>query len=135
MTMNVQVDNSSLDDEEAYSGVDDILLGLDGGSSSAQQRQEFQEFYDAQLPNMKEESPGLKMSQYKDEGFQLWRRRVELANSTCIISTSIYSMDDDIGNMTENMAHCIETSIEYYNIVCLFHYHANNLLAISWSSS
>ena len=22
-------------------------------------------------------------------------------------------MDDDIGNMTENMAHCIETSIEY----------------------
>jgi len=77
--MNVQVDNSlSAEDEEMYNGIDDILLGLDKGASSSAQGQAFQEFYDAQLPNMKEEFPGLKMSQYKDKIFQLWRRRVKL---------------------------------------------------------
>jgi hypothetical protein len=73
--MNVQVDNSLLNDEEMYNGIDEILLGLDKGASSSAQGQAFQEFYDAQLPNMKEEFPGLKMSQYKDKIFQLWRRR------------------------------------------------------------
>jgi len=75
--MNVQVDNSlSAEDEEMYNGIDDILLGLDKGASSSGQGQAFQGFYDAQLPNMKEEFPGLKMSQYKDKIFQLWRRRM-----------------------------------------------------------
>lgn len=72
--MDVQVDNSLLNDEEMYSGIDDILLGLDGNAK--EERRAFQEFYQTQLPIMKEDNPGLKISQYKDKIFQLWKRKM-----------------------------------------------------------
>ena len=72
--MDVQVDNSLLDDGEMYSGIDDILLGLDGNAK--EERRAFQEFYQTQLPIMKEDNPGLKISQYKDKIFQLWKRKM-----------------------------------------------------------
>jgi hypothetical protein len=34
-------------------------------------------FYEAQLPILKEELPGLKLSQYKDRIFDLWKRSPE----------------------------------------------------------
>ena len=73
-TMNAQVENSRLDNEEGYTGIDDILQGLDGNAK--EERRAFQTFYDAELPEMKERNPGLKISQYKDKIFQLWRRKM-----------------------------------------------------------
>ena len=70
--METKVENSRLVEEEVYTGIDDILDGL----SSKEQHQAFQEFYDTQLPVMKEDMPGLKMSQYKDKIFQLWKRKM-----------------------------------------------------------
>lgn len=72
--MNAQVENSRLDNEEAYTGIDDILEGLEGNAK--EERRAFQTFYDAELPEMKERNPGLKISQYKDKIFQLWRRKM-----------------------------------------------------------
>lgn len=72
--MNAQVENSRFDNEEAYTGIDDILEGLEGNAK--EERRAFQTFYDAELPEMKERNPGLKISQYKDKIFQLWRRKM-----------------------------------------------------------
>lgn len=72
--MNAQVDNSVSDDGEVFTGIDDILQGFDGNAKEEQRA--FQEFYQTQLPIMKEDNPGLKMSQYKDKIFQLWRRKM-----------------------------------------------------------
>ena len=72
--MNAQVDNSVSDDGEVFTGIDDILQGFDGNAK--EERRAFQEFYQTQLPIMKEDNPGLKMSQYKDKIFQLWRRKM-----------------------------------------------------------
>ena len=72
--MHAQIDNSLSDDGEVFTGIDDILQGLDGNAK--EERRAFQEFYQTQLPIMKEDNPGLKMSQYKDKIFQLWRRKM-----------------------------------------------------------
>ena len=69
--MNVQINNTLNEGEEEVTGIDNILDVLSNNTTSSMS---FDDFYNQQLPILKEESPGLRLSQYKDKIFQLWKK-------------------------------------------------------------
>merc|ERR1719503_17006 len=68
--------NREVDVVEA-SGVDAALAALDVGAEGKEKKMTFKEFEELQLPGVKEENPGLKMSQLKEKVFKLWERAPE----------------------------------------------------------
>lgn len=81
--------NNRLDDEEDFvhaTGLDDALdtLHIAVGSSGKadehperRQKAAYAAYYNAMLPVMKEEHPGLKLSQYKERIFDMWKTAPE----------------------------------------------------------
>jgi hypothetical protein len=82
--------NKALDDDNAaVSGIDGALeslnIGVGGGGSGAagtgtsgpSAKALFKAFEERTLREMKQEHPGLKLSQYKDKIFQLWKKSPE----------------------------------------------------------
>ena len=73
------------DDFEDVSGLDAAIdvLGISGstkgGDNHPERRQKaaYNAYYDAQLPIMKSEFPGLKLSQYKERIFENWKTAPE----------------------------------------------------------
>lgn len=81
--------NNRLDDEEDFvhaSGLDDALdtlhvaVGAGGKADEHPERRQkaaYAAYYAAMLPVMKEEYPGLKLSQYKERIFDAWKTAPE----------------------------------------------------------
>lgn len=76
--------NNHLDEDfEHGSGLDaaiDILSLNDGGHEDHPERRQkaaYRAYYEAMLPILKQEHPGLKLSQYKERIFDLWRTAPE----------------------------------------------------------
>jgi len=76
--------NDNLEDKEAdASGIDAAIgalggLGVGGGAGGPAPTQNMKAAYAAfeekEMPNLKEDRPGLKMSQYKEALFKLWKK-------------------------------------------------------------
>lgn len=73
--------NKALDEENAASGIDGALGALSistgGGDSNTSAKGLFKAYEARMMPTMKEEYPGLKLSQYKEKIFQSWKRSPE----------------------------------------------------------
>ena len=70
--MNIEINNTLEDGEEFITGIDNIL---DGFSNDDEKKfMTYDEFYKQQLEFLKQESPGLRLSQYKDKIFNLWKK-------------------------------------------------------------
>lgn len=73
------------DDFEHTTGLDDavdLLSGVMGGTKidehpERRQKALYNAYFDAQLPILKEEQPGLKLSQYKERIFEMWKTSPE----------------------------------------------------------
>eukprot|EP00811_Abedinium_folium_P016194 NODE_25136_length_598_cov_1.666667.p3 GENE.NODE_25136_length_598_cov_1.666667~~NODE_25136_length_598_cov_1.666667.p3 ORF type:complete len:81 (-),score=25.87 NODE_25136_length_598_cov_1.666667:355-597(-) len=60
------------------SGIDAMLNALgDTGAAPKASRMTYKEFESANLDRIKDDHPGLKMSQYKDRCFKAWERSPE----------------------------------------------------------
>ena len=60
---------------EGASGLDGALQSLDVSVTEAKSAKAwYKEFEERMLPEMKEEYPGLRLSQYKEKIFQLWKK-------------------------------------------------------------
>ena len=68
--MNVQINNKLDEDEEEVTGIDNILDVFSNNNSVMT----YDEFYKQQIPLIKEKYPGLRLSQYKDKIFHLWKK-------------------------------------------------------------
>jgi uncharacterized protein YpmB len=72
--------NKALDGEGAAAGIDGALDVLNIGKSPAGEPSKkalFKAFEERKMSELKEELPGLKMSQYKDKVFNLWKKSPE----------------------------------------------------------
>ena len=73
--------NKAMDAENAASGIDGALQAMDisGGGAAAipSAKALFKAFEEAKMPEVKEDYPGLKLSQYKDKIFQMWKKSPE----------------------------------------------------------
>ena len=76
--MNVQINNKLDENEEEITGIDNILDAF----SNDNLIMTYDEFYKQKLEALKSAFPGLRLSQYKDKIFQLWKKspHFELAN-------------------------------------------------------
>ena len=69
----------------ANKAIDDLVSGIDGalqglgieGSSGPGNKALYKAFEERMLPQMKDDYPGLKLSQYKDKIFQTWKKSPE----------------------------------------------------------
>lgn len=68
--MNVKINNTLNDDEESITGIDNILDSF----SNSNDTKTYDEFYNEKLEALKKAFPGLRLSQYKDKIFQLWKK-------------------------------------------------------------
>ena len=68
--MDVQINNTLNDDEECLTGIDNILNSFSG----SEEVMTYDEFYKQKLEALKLAFPGLRLSQYKDKIFQLWKK-------------------------------------------------------------
>ena len=68
--MDVQINNTLNDDEECITGIDNILDSFSGN----EEVMTYDEFYKQKLEALKIAFPGLRLSQYKDKIFQLWKK-------------------------------------------------------------
>lgn len=71
--------NKALDEENAASGIDGALQAMDiSGSGPVLSAKGLFKAYEARMmPEMKEDYPGLKLSQYKEKIFQKWKKSSE----------------------------------------------------------
>lgn len=75
--------NKALDEENAASGIDGALDSLNisvGGGAAAgtpSGKALYKAFEERMMPEMKQDYPGLKLSQYKDKIFQQWKKSSE----------------------------------------------------------
>ena len=72
--------NKALDEDNAVSGIDGALQGLGigvDGSSVPSNKALYKAFEERMMVQMKEDYPGLKLSQYKDKIFQAWKKSPE----------------------------------------------------------
>jgi len=70
--------NKALDEENAASGIDGALDAMDiGGGQATSTKGLFKAYEERMMPQMKEEYPGLKLSQYKEKIFQKWKKSPE----------------------------------------------------------
>jgi hypothetical protein len=68
--MNVQINNTLNDDEECITGIDNILDSFSGN----EEVMTYDEFYKQKLEALKTGFPGLRLSQYENKIFQLWKK-------------------------------------------------------------
>jgi len=68
--MDVQINNTLNDDEECITGIDNILDSFSDNNDTMT----YDEFYKQKLEALKIAFPGLRLSQYKDKIFQLWKK-------------------------------------------------------------
>ena len=68
--MDVQINNTLNDDEECITGIDNILDSFSDNNNTVT----YDEFYKQKLEALKIAFPGLRLSQYKDKIFQLWKK-------------------------------------------------------------
>mmetsp|Transcript_55282 Transcript_55282/g.134276 ORF Transcript_55282/g.134276 Transcript_55282/m.134276 type:complete len:249 (-) Transcript_55282:584-1330(-) len=73
--------NKALDEDNVVSGIDGALQGLALGgvdsSSVPSNKALYKAFEERMMTQMKEDYPGLKLSQYKDKIFQAWKKSPE----------------------------------------------------------
>jgi len=72
--------NKASDEENVASGIDGALASLDvgaGSSNSAPAKGLYKAYEERMMPEMKEDYPGLKLSQYKEKIFQKWKKSPE----------------------------------------------------------
>jgi hypothetical protein len=73
--------NKSIMEEGATSGIDAGLASLNVGGVSSEpqksQKQLYKEFEERMLPLLKEDYPGLRLSQYQEKIFALWKKSPE----------------------------------------------------------
>ena len=71
--MDIPINNTlNNDDEEIITGIDNILETFNGKSD--EKKYTFQDFYNEKLPIIKQEIPGLRLSQYRDKIMALWKK-------------------------------------------------------------
>lgn len=76
----VENTNRQVEDEESATGIDGALsmLGVSGSrGDSKRQKVLYAAFEEKTIAQLKEEQPGLKLSQYKDKCFALWAKSPE----------------------------------------------------------
>ena len=61
--------------------IDDALDILDSSDDVLNNKDQYKEFYDKQLVLLKEENPNLRMNQYKEHIYKLWKRSSENPNN------------------------------------------------------
>jgi len=73
--------NKALNDEHGVSGIDGALgqMSLNGshGSQNVSTKGLFKAFEERMMPEVKRDYPGLKLSQYKEKVFQMWKKSPE----------------------------------------------------------
>lgn len=72
--------NKALDEDNAVSGIDGALQGLGisvDGTKGPSNKALYKAFEERMMTQMKEDYPGLKLSQYKDKIFQAWKKSPE----------------------------------------------------------
>lgn len=71
--------NKALDEENAGSGIDGALdaMNIGGAGAPTSAKGLFKAYEERIMPQMKEDYPGLKLSQYKDKIFQKWKKSPE----------------------------------------------------------
>lgn len=72
--------NKALDEEYIASGIDSALQGLGisaDGAKGPSNKALYKAFEERMMPVMKDDFPGLKLSQYKDKIFQAWKKSPE----------------------------------------------------------
>ena len=67
--MDIEIHNTLEDDHEIVTGLDNIL-----SSFSLEDSVSYNKFYQEQLPNMKNEYPGLRLTQYQQKIHLLWKK-------------------------------------------------------------
>ena len=67
--MDIQINNTLNDDEECITGIDNILDSFSDNNTVT-----YDEFYNEKLEALKKAFPGLRLSQYKEKIFQLWKK-------------------------------------------------------------
>ena len=68
--MNVEINNTLEEDEEDITGIDNILDSFSNNDNFMS----YDEFYNQKLEALKNAFPGLRLSQYKDKIFNLWKK-------------------------------------------------------------
>jgi membrane protein involved in colicin uptake len=71
--------NKALDEENGGSGIDGALgaMGINGGGLVLSAKAQFKAYEERTMIEMKEDYPGLKLSQYKEKIFQKWKKSPE----------------------------------------------------------
>lgn len=80
--MNIEINNTLDNDEEFVTGIDNILDSLSTGNENKYMT--YDEFYKQQLEILKQESPGLRLSQYKDKIANLWKKSLYNKNNNIL---------------------------------------------------
>lgn len=74
-------ENTNKEDDVSASGIEDAInaLGVDeaGPKGRINLKAEFKKFEDAELARLKEDQPGLKLSQYKERVWAAWQKSPE----------------------------------------------------------
>ena len=74
----VYIPNQNNDEESNYTGsIDDALDLLTEDEKDPKVKDIFKEFYNRQLPILKEDQPGLRLNQYKERIYKLWKKSPE----------------------------------------------------------
>ena len=74
----VYIPNQNNDEESNYTGsIDDALDLLNEDEKDSKVKDILKEFYNRQLPILKEEQPGLRLNQYKERIYKLWKKSPE----------------------------------------------------------
>ncbi len=68
--MNIQINNKLNEDEEEITGIDNILDAFSSNNTIVS----YDDFSKQQMPLVKEKYPGLRLTQYKDKIYQLWKK-------------------------------------------------------------
>ena len=71
--------NKALDEEHGASGIDGALdaMNISVGGQATSSKALFKAYEERMMSQMKEDFPGLKLSQYKDKIFQKWKKSPE----------------------------------------------------------
>ena len=74
----IYIPNQNNDEETNYTGsIDDALDLLNEDEKDPKVRNIFKEFYNIQFSILKEEQPGLRLNQYKERIYKLWKKSPE----------------------------------------------------------
>lgn len=77
----VQQDAFSKMEKDVVGTIDDALHILDSSNEVIQNKTEFNQFYEKQLPLLQKENPNLRRHQYREHIYKLWKRAIENPNN------------------------------------------------------